>query len=63
MLVNRPSSIGIQKKHGACPACQSFETTDETDDAELHNQALGQVCGRLPEGSLKGETSGNERIK
>ena len=28
-----------------------------------HNQAPGQVCGRLPQGSLKGEMSGSERVK
>ena len=30
---------------------------------DIHNQAPGQVCGRLPEGSPKGEMSGSERVK
>jgi hypothetical protein len=34
-----------------------------TDNADGHNQAPGQVRGRLPQGSPEGETSGNERIK
>ena len=34
-----------------------------TDAADGHNQALGQVRGRLPQGSPGGETSGHERIK
>ena len=34
-----------------------------TDCTDRHNQALGQVRGRLPQGSPEGETSGNERIK
>ena len=34
-----------------------------TDCTDRHNQAPGQVRGRLPQGSPEGETSGNERIK
>jgi hypothetical protein len=34
-----------------------------TDGSDGHNQAPGQVCGRLPQGSPMGETSGNERVK
>jgi len=34
-----------------------------TDYSDRHNQAPGQVRGRLPQGSPEGETSGNERIK
>jgi hypothetical protein len=34
-----------------------------TDGSDGHNQAPGQVCGRLPQGSPVGETRGNERVK
>ncbi len=37
--------------------------TTESNDTDEHNQAPGQVCGRLPEGSPKGETRGIERVK
>jgi hypothetical protein len=39
------------------------EEVSTTDVADGHNQAPGQVCGRLPEGSPKGEMSGSERVK
>ena len=44
------------------PKGEGVEMT-KSNDTDIHNQAPGQVCGRLPEGSPEGETSGNERIK
>jgi glycosyltransferase involved in cell wall biosynthesis len=40
-----------------------LKATLTTDCTHRHNQAPGQVRGRLPQGSPEGETSGNERIK
>lgn len=40
-----------------------LKATLTTDCTDSHNQAPGQVRGRLPRGSPEGETSGNERIK
>ena len=42
---------------------EKLKATLTTDCTDRHNQAPGQVRGRLPQGSPEGETSGNERIK